>query len=61
MVVSTWLSSKGTWEEAKVGPIAMVMRRRRLEWFTHMTKREATENIMRAVADLKMEGKDHAP
>ena len=29
--------------EARVVPIAMVMRRRRLEW--HMKKRDETENI----------------
>ena len=38
-------------EEAKVEPIAMVMRRRRLEWFGH-----ETENI-RTVVEMKMEGK----
>ena len=42
-------------EEAKVEPIAMVMRRRRLEWFGHV-KRDETENIL-AVVEMKMEGK----
>ena len=32
-------------EEAKVEPIAMVMRRRRLEWFGHVKRRDETENI----------------
>ena len=36
--------------------IATVMRRRRLEWFGHIKRRGETENI-RAVAELKMEGK----
>ena len=34
-------------------PIAMVMRRRRLEWFGHVKRRCATENI-RAVVEMKM-------
>ena len=41
--------------EAKVEPIATVMRRRRLEWFGHVKRRDETENI-RAVAEMKMEG-----
>ena len=32
-------------EEVKVGPIAMVMRRRRLEWFGHVKRRDEPENI----------------
>ena len=43
-------------EEAKVEPIAIVMRRRRLELFGHVKRRDDTENI-RAVAEMKMEGK----
>ena len=43
-------------EEAKVEPISMVMRRRRLEWFGHVKRGDATENI-RAVVEMKMEGK----
>ena len=43
-------------EEAKVEPIAPVMRRIRLEWFGHIKRRDETENI-RAVAEMKMEGK----
>ena len=39
-------------EEAKVEPIAMVMRRRRLEWF--VKRSDGTENI-RAVVEMKME------
>ena len=42
-------------EEAKVEPIAMVMRQRRLEWFGHVIRRDETENI-RVVAEIKMEG-----
>ena len=38
-------------EEAKVEPIATAMRRRRLEWFGHIKRRDATENI-RAVAKM---------
>ena len=34
----------------------MAMRRRRLEWFGHVKRRDETENI-RAVAEMKMEGK----
>ena len=41
-------------EEAKVELIAMVMRR--LEWFGHVKRRDETENI-RAVVEMKMEGK----
>ena len=37
-------------------PIATVMRRRRLERFGHVKRRDETENI-RAVAEMKMEGK----
>ena len=36
-------------EAARVGP--MVMRRRRLQWFGHVKRRDETENI-RAVVDL---------
>ena len=43
-------------EEAKVEQIAMVMRRRRLEWFGHVKRRVETENN-RAVAEMTMEGK----
>ena len=43
-------------EEAKVEPIATVMRRRKLEWFGHTKRRDETGNI-RAVAEMKMEGK----
>ena len=43
-------------EEARVVPIAMVMRRRRLEWFGHVKKRHETEHI-RAIAEMKMERK----
>ena len=43
-------------EEARMEPIAMVMRRRRLEWFGHMNRRDETENIQ-AVVEMKMEGK----
>ena len=43
-------------EEAKMEPIAMVMRRRRLEWFGQVKRRDESENI-RAVVEMKMEGK----
>ena len=43
-------------EEANVEPIAMVMIRRRLEWSGHAKRRDETENI-RAVVEMKMEGK----
>ena len=43
-------------EEAKVEAIATVMRRRRLEWVGHVKRGGETENI-RAVAEMKMEGK----
>ena len=43
-------------EEAKVEAIATVMIWRRLEWFGHVKRRSETENI-RAVAQMKMEGK----
>ena len=43
-------------KEAKVEPIATVMRRRRLKWFRHVKRRGETENI-RAFAEMKMEGK----
>ena len=32
-------------EEAKVDPIAMVMIRRRLEWFGHVKRKNEIENI----------------
>ena len=38
-------------EEARVEPIAMVMRRRKLEWFGHVKRRDYTENI-RAVVEM---------
>ena len=41
-------------EEAKVEPIATVMRRRRLERFGHVKRRDETENIR---TEMKMEGK----
>ena len=40
-------------EEAKVEQIATVMRRRRLEWFGHVKRRDETENI-RAVVEMKI-------
>ena len=43
-------------EETKVEPIAMGLRRRRLEWFGHVKRKDETENI-RAVAEMRMEGK----
>ena len=43
-------------EEAKVEPIAMVVRRRRREWLWRVKRRDETENI-RAVVEMKMEGK----
>ena len=42
-------------EEVKVEQIAMVMRKRRLEWFGHVKRRNETENS-RAVVEMKMEG-----
>ena len=45
-----------SFEEAKVEPIATVMRRGRMEWFGQVKGRDETENI-RAVAEMKMEGK----
>ena len=36
--------------------IVKAMRRRRLEWFGHVKRRDETENI-RAVVEMKMEGK----
>ena len=43
-------------EEANVVPIAMVTRRRRWEWLGHAERRDESETI-RAVAEMKMEGK----
>ena len=37
-------------------PMAMVMRRRRREWFGHVKRKDETENI-RAVVEMKMERK----
>ena len=37
--------------------IAMVMRKRRLEWFGHVKGRDETENIRAVVAEMKIEGK----
>ena len=42
-------------EEAKVELIVMVMRRRRLERFGKVRRRDETENI-RTVVEIKMEG-----
>ena len=42
-------------QEAKEEQIATVMRRRRLEWFGHVKRRDETENI-RAVVEMKMGG-----
>ena len=42
-------------EEVKVEQIATVMRRRRLEWFGHVKRRDETENS-RALVEMKMEG-----
>ena len=44
-------------EEANVEPI-IAIRRRRLEWFRHMKRRDETENI-RVVDEMKMWGKRH--
>ena len=43
-------------EEAKVEQIATVMRRRMLEWFGLVKRRDETEHIL-AVVRMKMEGK----
>ena len=43
-------------DEARLEPIAMIMRRRRLEWYGHFTIRHGTEKI-RAIVEMKMEGK----
>ena len=48
--------NKAILEEAKVESISMVMRRRRVEWFEHVKRRNETENIPAVVA-MKMEGK----
>ena len=40
----------------EVEPIAMVMRRQRLEWFGHVKRRDETENI-RAVGEMKIGGR----
>ena len=40
-------------EEARVVPVVMVMRGRRLEWFWPDKRRHETENI-RAVVEMKM-------
>ena len=42
-------------EESKVEPITIVTRRRKLEWYVrHVKRRDETENIIRAVAEMKM-------
>ena len=43
-------------EEANVEQIAMVMRKRRLEWSEHIKRRDETENIRAVIVDMKMEG-----
>ena len=43
-------------KEAGEELIAMVMRRRRLEWFGHVKRRDETENT-RAVVEMKIERK----
>ena len=40
-------------EETRAEPIAMVMRRRKLDWFGHVKRRDETENI-RAVVEMMM-------
>ena len=42
-------------EEARVELIAMVMRRRRLEWIGHVKRRDETKKNISAVAEMKME------
>ena len=49
-------SRKEILEEARVEPIATVMRRRRLELSGHVKRRDETENTT-AVVEFKMEGK----
>ena len=44
-----------SWKKQR-GPVSTVRRRRRLEWFGHIKRRDDTEQI-RAVAEMKMEGK----
>ena len=41
-------------EEARVELIAMAVRKRRLEWFMNIRRRDETENI-RAVVEMKLE------
>ena len=43
-------------KEAKVKPISVSMRKRRLQWFGHVYRREEDEDI-RKVADLKVDGR----
>ena len=43
-------------KEAKVKPISVSMRNRRLQWFGHVYRREEDEDI-RKVADLKVDGR----
>ena len=50
------LENEEVLEEARVVPIAIVMRRRMLEWLGHVKRRNETKNI-RAVVEMKMEGK----
>ena len=42
-------------EETREELLAMVMRRKRLEWFVFVKRRDEIENI-RAVVEMKMEG-----
>ena len=42
-------------EEVKVEQIVMVMRKRGLEWFGHVKRRDETDNI-RAGVEMKKEG-----
>ena len=50
------LEHRGDLGGSKVGPIVMVMRRRRLEWFGQVRRRDGIENI-KAVVEMKMVGK----
>ena len=43
-------------KQAKVKPIPVSIRKRRLQWFSHIYRREQDEDI-RKVADLKIDGR----
>ena len=48
--------NEDVWEEARVEPIAMVVRRRKLEWFEHVKRRGETEKTSEQLQKWRWRG-----